>query len=77
MRKAISLILLITFSACAEAPVPRSDISAPQPAALNARMAEPLVSPGPDINAEVARLRAALMQEVPSVITDKSEREQA
>jgi len=39
-------------------------------------MAEPPVSATLDVNAEVARLRAALMQEVPSVITDKSEREQ-
>jgi hypothetical protein len=40
-------------------------------------MAEPPLSRALDVNAEVARLRAALTQEVPSVITDKSEREQA
>jgi len=76
MRITISVILLITFSACADAPVPRSDTPTPQPAAFNASMAEPSVSPALDVNAEVARLRAALMQEVPGVITDKSEREQ-
>ena len=76
MRITISVILLITFSACADAPVPRSDTPTPQPAAFNASMAEPSVSPALDVNAEVARLRAALMQEVPGVITHKSEREQ-
>ena len=40
-------------------------------------MAEPPISRALDVNAESARLRAALMQEVPSMITDKSEREQA
>ena len=77
MRIAISVILLITFSACADAPVPRSDASAPQLLALHAPMAEPPISRALDVNAESARLRAVLMQEVPSVITDKSEREQA
>ena len=77
MRIAISVILLITCSACADAPVPRSDASAPQLLALNAPMAEPPISRALDVNAESARLRAVLMQEVPSVITDKSEREQA
>src|SRR5215472_2166104 len=77
MRIAISVILLILFSACTEVPVPRSDTPAPQPAALNRSTAEPPVSPALDVNTEVARLRAALMEEVPSVITDESERERA
>jgi lipoprotein-anchoring transpeptidase ErfK/SrfK len=77
MRTALYVILLIMVSACAEAPVPRSDTPTAQPAALNASTAEPPVSAALDDKPEVARLRAALMREVPSVIIDKSEREQA
>jgi lipoprotein-anchoring transpeptidase ErfK/SrfK len=77
MRTALYVILLIMVSACAEAPVPRSGTPTAQPAALNASTAEPPVSAALDDKPEVARLRAALMREVPSVIIDKSEREQA
>ena len=45
--------------------------------AVNPSTAEPPVSAALDDKPEVARLRAALMREVPSVIIDKSEREQA
>jgi lipoprotein-anchoring transpeptidase ErfK/SrfK len=77
MRTALYVILLIMVSACAEAPVPRSGTPTAQPAALNPSTAEPPVSAALDDKPEVARLRAALMREVPSVIIDKSEREQA
>jgi hypothetical protein len=77
MRTALYVILLIMVSACAEAPVPRSGTPTAQPAALTPSTAEPPVSAALDDEPEVARLRAALMREVPSVIIDKSEREQA
>ena len=78
MRTALYVIfLLIMVSACAEAPVPRSGTPTAQPAALTPSTAEPPVSAALDDKPEVARLRAALMREVPSVIIDKSEREQA
>jgi len=78
MRTALYVIfLLIMVSACAEAPVPGSGTPTAQPAALNPSTAEPPVSAALDDKPEVARLRAALMREVPSVIIDKSEREQA
>jgi lipoprotein-anchoring transpeptidase ErfK/SrfK len=77
MRTALYVILLIMVSACAEAPVPRSGTPTAQPAALNPSTAEPPVSAALDDKPEVARVRAALMREVPSVIIDKSEREQA
>ena len=77
MRTALYVILLIMVSACAEAPVPRSGTPTAQPAALDPSTAEPPVSAALDDKPEVARLRAALMREVPSVIIDKSEREQA
>ena len=77
MRTSLYVILLIMVSACAEAPVPRSGTPTAQPAALDPSTAEPPVSAALDDKPEVARLRAALMREVPSVIIDKSEREQA
>ena len=78
MRIPISVILLITISACVEAPAPRPDTPTPRPEALSAPAAEPPhLSAALDVDAEVARLRAALMREVPSVTIDKSEREQA
>jgi hypothetical protein len=77
MRTALYVILLTMFSACAEAPVQRSGTPTAQPEALNPSTAEPPVSAALDDKPEVARLRAALMREVPSVIIDKSEREQA
>jgi lipoprotein-anchoring transpeptidase ErfK/SrfK len=78
MRIPISVILLITISACVTAPAQRPDTLAPRPEALNAPTAEPPhVSAALDVDAEVARLRAALMREVPGVTIDKSEHEQA
>jgi len=78
MRILICVILLITFSACVETPAPRPDTPAPRPEARNAPTAEPPhISAALDVDAEVARLRAALMWEVPNVTIDKSEREQA
>jgi len=78
MRIPISVILLITLSACVERPALSSDTSTPSPEALNAPTAEPLHVPASlDVDAEVARLRAALRREVPDVTVDTPEREQA
>jgi len=79
MRILISVIgLLVIISACVEAPATRPDTAAPRPEAVNAPAAQPTHPPTPiDVNGELARLRAALIREVPSGTVDKPEREQA
>jgi lipoprotein-anchoring transpeptidase ErfK/SrfK len=70
MRALIPTIgLLVALSACADAPPPRSE---PPHAPAAAAVSSPHIAAPIDVEGEVARLRAALMREVPGVIVDSA-----
>jgi hypothetical protein len=79
MRILISVIgLMVAISGCVEAPAPRTEAPAPRSEAPNLPTPEPPhAASAADVDSEVARLRAALTREVPTLTVDDAEGERA